>query len=83
MFSEVAVPLSIMGMLVPFLVIGIVMAGGAILWGIWKSRQGPSEQPERASEREQEPDVETGPETGPETETERSTDTGSETGGDD
>lgn len=69
MFSEVALPLSIMGMLVPFLIIGAVMAGGAILWGIWKGRQEPSEQPgpdvdtEPSPDTEPEPDVDTEPET--------------------
>lgn len=32
-------PLSIMGMLVPFLAIGLTMAGGALLWGYWKGKQ--------------------------------------------
>lgn len=69
MFSEVALPLSIMGMLVPFLVIGTIMAGGAILWGIWKGRQESTEQPGpdvdtgRSAETEPEPDVDTEPET--------------------
>jgi len=71
MFSEVALPLSIMGMLVPFLIIGAVMAGGAILWGIWKGRQEPTEQRGPDVDRERDTSTDTGPEpdadTGPET----------------
>lgn len=70
MFGEVVVPLSIMGMLVPFLLIGAAMAGGAILWGLWKGRQeptdegGPDVDTDRSTEPERERDVDTGGETG-------------------
>jgi len=37
--SVTLTPLSIMGMLVPFLAIGLTMAGGALLWGYWKGKQ--------------------------------------------
>ena len=41
-------PLSIAGMLVPFLFIGLAMAGGAILWGYLKSRSESTDEPPNA-----------------------------------